>query len=101
LQAQAVSEEVSGLPYNVTVTTFPNPFTDKVELEFTSEVSTWAVLQVYTLNGVMIETLFEGQLQANEPKRSTFIPSGIPAGFYVYRLSTGTIVKHGKMLLTK
>jgi hypothetical protein len=94
-------DEGDNNPYDIEVSAYPNPFVNQVTIEFTSPVDTWAVLQVITLDGRKIETLFEGEVKAGQTEKAVFEPQGYTDGVYVYRLSAGTINKVGKILTIK
>jgi hypothetical protein len=98
INAEEESEEYF---FDEAVHIYPNPFADQTTIEFTVPVDTYVVLQVYTLTGTKVETLFEGEVKANEVQRVNFAPPGNPSGFYLYRLSTGRVVKVGKILSVK
>lgn len=84
------------------VHSYPNPFADQVTIEFTSPIDTWAVLEIYNLNGLKLATLFNGQLKAYEAQHATFVPSGNGAGgLYIYRLAAGGTIKVGKLISIK
>jgi hypothetical protein len=66
-----------------------------------SPVDNWATLQVISLDGRKIATLFEGEVSAGKTEKAVFEPHGYTDGVYVYRLSAGTINKVGKILTVK
>ncbi len=95
MEAEELSEEG---PASITVEAYPNPFSNQVNIEFTAEIDGHAELGVYTLQGVLVENLFKGNVRAHETQRVTFQQGAIQSGVYVYRLSLGNQVKVGKLI---
>ncbi|MFI5264444.1 MAG: T9SS type A sorting domain-containing protein, partial [Candidatus Kapaibacterium sp.] len=83
---------------NVTsiATNFPNPFSDKTQIQFGKAVESPSELIIYNVLGEKIETL-------NIPPEaiSTVFNRGkLPAGVYIYHLmSGGTLVGEGRMIV--
>lgn len=84
---------------SVLVTSYPNPFIDKVNFEFTVNNSTYANFQIYSLTGEKIQTLFDGTAEEKTLYKVEFSPSN--PGMYVYRLSTSEGITTGKVMQTK
>jgi len=68
---------------------YPNPFFDQIGIEFTLPENDVVTLDIYNIEGMHIETLYQGKVYGDETYRFTFIASqGLPAGIYIYRLRT-------------
>jgi hypothetical protein len=59
------------------VEVFPNPFRNETKISFLVEEDSNAVVEVYTLQGSRVATLYEGQALAEETYTVTFSPDGI------------------------
>ncbi len=87
-----------GSPF-ITLNTYPNPFVDRANFEFSVERTTYANFQVYSLTGERVQTLFDGTAEEKVQYKVEFAPA-IP-GMYIYRLSTSEGVKTGKVIQVK
>jgi hypothetical protein len=83
----------------VLIHTYPNPFVDKVNFEFTVNSSTYANFQIYSLTGEKVQTLFDGTAEEKTLYKVEFVP--INPGMYIYRLSTNEGVATGKVMQAK
>jgi len=63
-----------------------------------AEMST---LEVYDMNGKMVEALFSGVAQPESDYRFEFNGSNLPNGIYIYRLTTESEVKTEKFVISK
>jgi hypothetical protein len=79
---------------------FPNPFnpttTLAVELAETGTVE----LAIYNVNGQLVQTLFNGLLDAGS-HQLTFNAAGLPSGLYLVKLGTAQGVEVTRLVLTK
>ncbi|WP_164972818.1 T9SS type A sorting domain-containing protein, partial [Lacibacter luteus] len=85
----------------VTVATYPNPFSDKVNFIISTPVSGKAVLEVYSIYGQKLQTVYEGHLTAGRSQVVQFRPVTIPDGAIVYRLSIAGKQVTGKLINVK
>ena len=81
---------------------FPNPFSSKTFIEFTVPETEKATLEVYTVTGVKLATLFEATAEANIKYTVEFSGSShLRQEIYVYVLRTSTQVKHGRIIMIR
>jgi hypothetical protein len=80
---------------------YPNPFFGKTKLEFTIDHDSPVLLQVYNVNGKLIETIYEGRAKANEKYNFIFNAENLKAGMYFCRLRTDNGSYTQKLLLTQ
>jgi hypothetical protein len=85
----------------ITLSAFPNPFSSKATFEFSVGESTDASLELYTITGIRVATLYKGKVAAGQLYSVDFSGNGLRSGTYVYRLSTPTDTKYGRIVLTK
>ena len=85
----------------LTVSAYPNPFVDKVNFVIASPVSGKAALEVYSIFGQKLQTVFEGYLTAGRSQVVEFRPGAIAAGTLVYRFTINGKQVTGKVMSTK
>ncbi len=66
----------------VVLTNSPNPFSNSTLIEFMTNENTYSKLVIYDINGNVIETLFEGYVEANRKYKIEFISKNINNGVY-------------------
>ncbi|MFT5903605.1 MAG: hypothetical protein ACI9O2_000459, partial [Flammeovirgaceae bacterium] len=60
-----------------------------------------ATLEVYDMNGRMVEALYSGIAQPGSDYRFEFNGTSLPNGIYIYRLTTESEVKAEKFMISK
>jgi hypothetical protein len=81
----------------MTVTAFPNPFTDNINFQIETKQSGQGTLEVYNITGQKIKTIFSGYLNAGKQRFSMNVPAGQSSVlFYVFRMGSQKI--SGKLL---
>jgi hypothetical protein len=92
-----VSEEGTATVDQFSVSAYPNPYSERVTIEFESPVDTRASVDIFTLTGVRVKNLYEGEVKANTMYtfELTEQPSG--ANMLLYRIATPEGVKTGKL----
>jgi len=80
---------------------YPNPFSDKVNIQFNLPISGYTKMSVYNLYGNVVETIFEDHLQAGE-HQYIWSPKGLSSGLYYYKIISGQDLGiSGKLFFTK
>jgi hypothetical protein len=101
-QTEEVQAEKAIEPANpVSVTAFPNPFTDVTTIRFIAGTNGKARLSIFNISGQLVESLYEGNVEAGSEYTFQFNGTNQPAGAYFYRLETEDNVYVNKILLTK
>lgn len=89
------------LPEEITLSqNYPNPFNPATTIPFTLPESGSVRLDVFDTTGRLVQTLVNGTLERGFYD-ITFRGEGMASGVYVYRLSSQSVNKVGKMLLLK
>ncbi|RDC66464.1 T9SS type A sorting domain-containing protein [Adhaeribacter pallidiroseus] len=105
LAATAVGIELPALLLpgsSVMLKAFPNPFPDKLTLQFSVPHTQQVVLQIFDQQGQEIAPLFSGEAQAGKVYELPWQPQAkVPAGMYILRLQTAKQVKFQKLLLSR
>jgi hypothetical protein len=84
------------------MTAYPNPFNDATTVEFVVAETQNVTVEVYSLTGVRVATLFNGQAEASAAYKLNFRPEATASGIYFARMTTSTgIVKTEKLVLQK
>jgi PKD repeat protein len=82
-----------------TLRSFPNPFTDKTTIEFTLGRDEAYSLDVYDLNGRLVDKLGTATAVAGKTNRTVWEAKTAPSGMYFARLTTSSGVQHLKLVL--
>jgi len=85
----------------VLVRSYPNPFSEKLNVEFSVPVDSKARLDIFSSNGKKIATLFDGQVKAAELRKVEYNPTTAANGLVLYRLQTNKGVYYGKAVMVK
>lgn len=81
---------------------FPNPFQGSTNFQFTLNHDCEATLAVYNLQGQLVKTVFEGNVQKGVEQTFKWDAADLAAGLYLYRLATDTgELIQGKITLVK
>ena len=76
---------------------YPNPFSSKTTISFQLSQEAYVKLDIYNMNGKMITTLKDQNLDAGFYE-VILDGSNLPSGIYTYVLRTGSHVENGKMI---
>jgi hypothetical protein len=80
---------------------YPNPFSCEVTIEFLPIETGNLELAIYNITGKRIATVFSGNVSAFEKRTFTFSGASQPEGIYFYKITSGNMVYHNKILLTR
>jgi CubicO group peptidase (beta-lactamase class C family) len=84
------------------LSTYPNPAASQVTLTFSVPADGPVGLQVISLEGKVVATLYKGEARAGEQKTLVWIPlQTLPEGLYIGRLITTGGVVNQRILLTR
>ncbi len=76
----------------------PNPFTNRVTLQFTLTQPGQVSLKVYNEQGTEVANLYEGKAEGGRPYIHDWQPESHPAGLYFVRLVTENSMVHRKIV---
>jgi len=80
------------------VKAYPNPFKDKVQFVLTSPVSGKARLELFSLLGQKVATVWEGEVSAGKAQTVDYNAPPAHQTNLIYRLTVGDKVVNGKLL---
>jgi len=81
---------------NVSLHAYPNPFNDKLNIEFNLQQDSKVTLEVYSISGQRLAVLFEGNVKAGNAKKVEFTADQTEPGMIIYRLQSETGTYYGK-----
>ena len=79
---------------------YPNPFNPSTNISFMNPVNENVVLKVFDVNGRLVSTLLDGELQAGY-YNVKFDAGGLSGGIYYYTIKSGSFVETKKMVMIK
>jgi len=89
----AIEPEVHQPMFNV----YPNPFTDRLRIEFVPEETTHGRIDLFDMTGRLVKAILDQPVSAGEHYNAEFVPGSEVTSFYIYRLSLGDAVRNGRV----
>jgi hypothetical protein len=86
---------------NTSLIVRPNPFSDEVNIQFSSSESGPAEVALYDLRGVRIRPLFQGELVAGEVKTVLMKAESLTNGLYLIRMKSPGSSQYYKVVLSR
>jgi hypothetical protein len=83
---------------NLKVKAYPNPFTDRIFINFISPVSGKAVVQIFDMNGRKIAEINKGQVNADVENRIEYLVPNNARSSIIYKVTVGTYSFTGRMI---
>ncbi|MFZ5431525.1 MAG: hypothetical protein ACOZDD_14955 [Bacteroidota bacterium] len=77
---------------------YPNPFTDRVFIDVKVDKTVPVLIEMFTVTGTKVATLFDGQLEAGVQTRFEYRPENIPGQILLYRILTGDEQHTGRLV---
>jgi hypothetical protein len=77
---------------------YPNPFTTKTNIQFTAAENGNAAVELYTILGTRIRTLFSGKVAKGQVYNVNATDGTLSKGLYLYRITNGRLKYTGKIL---
>ena len=77
---------------------YPNPFNEKLNIEFGSTIDTHAKLEIFNIAGAKLEILFNSEIKANELYNVEYIPHLVSSQVVIYRLTMDGKTQQGKLI---
>jgi hypothetical protein len=79
----------------------PNPFTDKLNIEFSLASASRVRVEIFNVSGQRITTLFDGDVKADELKKIEYSPATNCDCMVIYRLQTEQGTYFGRAVMVK
>ncbi|HXH18235.1 MAG TPA: hypothetical protein VNJ07_04040, partial [Chitinophagales bacterium] len=80
---------------------YPNPFSDRLNIEFALAEDSRVKLEIFSVTGQKLAVLFEGDVKANELKKLEYSPVSASGGVIIYRLQTEHGAWYDKAVLVR
>ena len=91
-------EQIHVAPAKLNVSTYPNPYTDKVKFVIQSPVSGLASLEVFNMLGQKVQTVFTGQVKAGRGQSLEYNVPVANRGNLIYILRVGNQKATGRLI---
>jgi len=82
----------------VAISAYPNPFRDRVKLEWTAAATERIRLEIYDMRGNRVGVLYEGNVTKGQQYSCEWAASNCKDPFYYYRHTSSKKVTHGKLV---
>ncbi len=83
------------------LTSFPNPTNGPSQVVFVTAETGRTLVEVYDMNGRMVEALFNQEAEAGVEYRLDFNGNNLPNGVYIYRMTTENEVVIDKFIMSR
>ncbi len=77
---------------------YPNPFTERLNIEFSSATDTQATLEIFSITGAKLETLFNGPVEAGVIYFAEYVPRMVSSQIVFYHLTMNGKTQVGKVI---
>jgi hypothetical protein len=93
-----VTQAVANRQESVTVTPYPNPFSENVRFQIKSDISGRGSLEVYDMNGAKLQTVYSGYIYSGKPQVIDYKVPVLYRTNLMYVLRVGGKVVTGKLI---
>ena len=83
------------------LTSYPNPNYGISNIEFGLGYDSYVTVSVFNMSGELIAILFEGNMSSGNFQVATFDATDLPAGMYIYKMTTSDNIYHQRLILDK
>jgi lysophospholipase L1-like esterase len=88
-------------PQELQLSTFPNPFTDIIYIQFKGVSNGKVMIELFDIKGVYINTLYEGEMKEESEMGITMPSKKLSQGVYILRFKIGNQVAHKRLMLER
>lgn len=85
----------------ISIAAYPNPFKEFLTFEFSVPYDSHVTLELFSISGVKVATVFEGKVAGDAVNKQIFHPGELASGLYMYRLKTNDSVVFNRIALTR
>jgi len=97
---EKITSVESKLIENLSINTFPNPFTNSTTIKYTTDFPTQVRINIYNAIGNKI-TKLKDEFQSAGEHQAIFIGDNLSTGIYYYTIQIGERIESGKLLLIR
>jgi len=81
-----------------TIKAYPNPFTERLNIEFSSANDTQATLEMYSITGAKLTTLFDAPVNGGDLYKVEYVPNLVSSQMVFYHLTMNGKTQVGKVI---
>jgi large repetitive protein len=96
-----ITEQQIGRTNGVTLAAWPNPTAHKSTINFNVPFGGQVMLEVFNMDGKLIETLYRGEVMAGQDYYLPFNAESLSNGIYLYKLTTPKGSQIDKLMIVK
>ena len=99
-KSATIASEIAPVDVTVepTLRAYPNPFTDRLNIEFSSANDTQAKLEIYSITGSKLETLFDAPVNGGVMYKVEYLPNLVSSQMVLYHLTMDGKTQVGKIV---
>jgi uncharacterized ubiquitin-like protein YukD len=90
--------EVNNILMDKKIAIFPNPFRERVNIQFIPATSERAVVSIYNITGSLVETLYDGLVEEGQEYKLQFVPAQNNSQVLFYRITIGNKTETGRII---
>jgi hypothetical protein len=79
------------------INSIPNPFTERLNIEFSSQNDTQAKLEIYSITGAKLQTLWDAPVNGGQLYKVEYLPRLVSSQMVLYKLTMDGKTQVGKM----
>lgn len=97
-ETPAPGDDRHGCKPGVAISAYPNPFHDRVKLEWTASANERVKLEIYDMRGNRVCVLHDGIVSAGQRYSFDWSTTGCRDSYYYFRYTSSKTVSHGKLV---
>jgi len=101
MNGDETDEQMSSFEKMTSVRAYPNPFSDILNIEFTLQSDSKVKLEIFSVTGQRLATLFEGDVKAAELNRFEYNPVASCDCLIIYRLQTSQGAYYDRVVMVR
>jgi hypothetical protein len=98
IKSASLTTAVAEVSTEPTLKAYPNPFTERLNIEFSSETDTQGTLEIYSITGAKLATLFNGPVNGGELYTVDYLPNLVSSQMVFYHLTMNGKTQVGKVV---
>jgi len=99
--SQKTGESIYSGTEDVSMKAYPNPFNDILIFEFMIADDSPLTIELFSISGAKIATVFEGRVTGGLINQQVFYPKDLASGLYVFKMKSNTTVITGRVTLSR
>lgn len=100
-EGSSPSSSMADFTNEMEIIAYPNPTNGEATIKFRSPVDGPVKVELFTMTGIRVNTLFHGLVQADVAQFVQFDTQAMPAGIYLYRITSESGHKAGKLQVAR